>query len=109
MGLELVAQAIRTAGHDVRIIDLQAETHQDYLRLIEEWRPDAIGFSCNYLPNVPEVLDLTKLTKSRLPQSAVFVGGRSASFVPHELLEHSQGAIDCVVKGEGESVVARAM
>ena len=30
LGLELVAQAIRTAGHDVRIIDLQAETHQDY-------------------------------------------------------------------------------
>ena len=64
LGLELVAQAIRTAGHDVRMIDLQAETHQDYVRLIEEWRPDAIGFSCNYLPNVPEVIDLAKHTKA---------------------------------------------
>lgn len=106
LGLELVAQAIRTAGHDVRIIDLQVETHQDYVRLIEEWRPDAIGFSCNYLPNVPEVIDLAKLTKSLLPHSAVFVGGHSASFVAHDLLEHGRGAIDCVVKGEGEGVVA---
>ena len=109
LGLELVAEAIRAAGHDVRIIDLQAETQQDYVRLIEEWRPDAIGFSCNYLPNVPEVIDLAKLTKARLPRSAVFVGGHSASFVARELLDHGQGAIDCVVKGEGESAVARLL
>lgn len=106
LGLELVAQAIRAAGHDVRLIDLQVETQQDYVRLIEEWRPDAVGFSCNYLPNVPEVIDLAKLAKARLPRSAVFVGGHSASFVARELLDHGQGAIDCVVKGEGESVVA---
>src|SRR5207244_6904429 len=24
------------------------------------------------------------------------------SFIPHELLQHAQGAIDCVVRGEGE-------
>jgi radical SAM superfamily enzyme YgiQ (UPF0313 family) len=109
LGLELVAQAIRTAGHDVRMIDLQAETHQDYVRRIEEWRPDVIGFFCNYLPNVPEVIDLAKHTKARFPHSAVFVGGHSASFVAHEILEHSQGAIDCVVKGEGEGIVARLL
>jgi hopanoid C-3 methylase HpnR len=109
LGLELVAQAIREAGHDARIIDLQVETHRDYVTLIEEWRPDVIGFSRNYLPNVPEVIDLAKLTKARLPRSAVFVGGHSASFVARELLDHARGAIDCVVKGEGESAVARLL
>jgi hypothetical protein len=34
LGLELVAQAARRAGHEVRIIDLEVETHQDYFTLI---------------------------------------------------------------------------
>ena len=32
LGLELVAAAARTAGHDVRLIDLQSDTHDDYIR-----------------------------------------------------------------------------
>ena len=80
LGLELVAEAARRAGHEVRLIDLQVESHQDYFRLIEDFRPDAVAFSCNYLANVPEIADLSKATKSRLPDCFVFVGGHSASF-----------------------------
>ena len=47
LGLELVAAAAQSAGHDVRLIDLQVESHASYFRLLERWRPDAIGFSCN--------------------------------------------------------------
>jgi hypothetical protein len=43
LGLELVAAAARAAGHEVR--------------------PDAVGFSLNYLANVPEVLDLARATR----------------------------------------------
>src|SRR5215469_3449932 len=96
LGLELVAAAARQAGHEVKLIDLQVETHRDYARLIETWRPDAIAFSCNYLANVPEVVDLAKETKRRLPRSFVAVGGHSASFTAAAILEHGGGAIDCV-------------
>ena len=97
-----VAQAVRTAGHDVRLLDLQVSRPTVYVHEISTFRPETIGFSLNYLANVPEVLDLAKATKARLPQSFIFVGGHSASFIPHELLQHAQGAIDCVVRGEGE-------
>ena len=40
LGLELVAQAARQAGHELHLIDLQAETHKDYFKIIEGWRPD---------------------------------------------------------------------
>jgi hopanoid C-3 methylase HpnR len=103
LGLELVAATMRKTGHEVCLIDLQVETHQDYLRLLDSWRPDVIAFSCNYLANVPEVIDLAKDTKARLPRSFVFVGGHSASFIARELLDHGQGAIDCVLRGEGEA------
>ena len=34
LGLELVADAARRAGHATRLIDLQVETHADYRRMI---------------------------------------------------------------------------
>ena len=103
LGLELVAAAARDAGHDVRLIDLQAETHADYLRLLDDWRPEAVAFSGNYLANVPEIIDLAKATRERLPDCFIFVGGHSVSFTAEEILRHADGAIDCVLRGEGET------
>ena len=103
LGLERVAQAVRTAGHEVRLLDLQVFRHADYFQELRTFQPEAIGFSLNYLANVPEVIELAKATKARLPQCYIFVGGHSASFIPHDLLHHAEGAIDCVVRGEGEA------
>lgn len=102
LGLELVAAAVRRAGHDVRLLDLQAASHRDLFRLIDEFRPEAVLFGMNYLANLPEVVDLCKAIKLRRPRTLTCVGGHSASFTARELLEHARGAIDCVVRGEGE-------
>src|SRR6516225_11464606 len=67
LGLELVAEAARRARHQVRLIDLQVESHADYHRLIADWQPDFIAFSCNYLANVPEIVDLAKASKVAFP------------------------------------------
>ena len=109
LGLELAAQAARQAGHQVQLIDLQAETHADYFNIIDRWKPDVVAFSCNYLANVPEIVDLAKLTKEKVPQSFILIGGHSASFVAHEFLEHGEGAIDCVLKGEGEAAIPQLL
>src|ERR1700730_3835543 len=109
LGLELVASAARHAGHDVRLIDLQAETHKDYCRWIRSWSPDAVVFSCNYLANVPEIIDLAKATRPLLPQPLIMVGGHSASFTAAEILQHGAGSIDAVLKGEGEPVIVAVL
>ncbi len=109
LGLELAAQAARQEGHQVHLIDLQAETHADYFKIIDRWKPDVVAFSCNYLANVPEIVDLAKLTKAKLPQSFILVGGHSASFVAHEFLEHGEGTIDCILKGEGEAAIPQLL
>lgn len=103
LGLELVAAAAQSAGHSVRIIDLQVEGPDDYHRMILDWRPDMVAFSCNYLANIPEIVDLAKATKVNLPGCFVCVGGHSASFTARSIVEHGNGAIDCVLKGEGEA------
>jgi hopanoid C-3 methylase HpnR len=103
LGLEVVAAAARDAGHEVRLIDLQVESHRDFFRLLAAWRPDVIAFSCNYLANIPEIVDLAKATKAQLPHTAICVGGHSASFVAPAIIGHGEGAIDCVLRGEGEA------
>jgi magnesium-protoporphyrin IX monomethyl ester (oxidative) cyclase len=102
LGLERVAQAVRMAGHEVRLLDLQTFGHPDFARALREFQPRAIGFSLNYLANVPEVIDLAKSAKQALKDCFVFVGGHSGSFIAEELLEHGGGALDCVLRGEGE-------
>ena len=109
LGIELVAEAVRRAGHDVRLIDLQSETQNDYFEIIARWQPDVVAFSCNYLANVPEVIDLAKATRQSLPDCFIFVGGHSASFTAEEFLQHADGALDCVLKGEGEASVVHLM
>lgn len=105
LGLELVCETVRCRGHDVRLIDLQAEPLAALFRLFDDYAPDVVGFSLNYLANVPEVVDLAKALKQRQPGCFIFVGGHSASFIAHDLLNHGEGLIDCVIRGEGESGV----
>src|SRR5271167_2138699 len=105
IGLELVAAAARQAGHAVRLLDLQVDDQRAYFRTIERWRPDVVAFGCNYLANVPEIVDLAEATKSRFPGTFICVGGHSASFTANALIEHGAGAVDCVLKGEGEASI----
>src|SRR5262249_55379869 len=109
LGLETVAAAAQAAGHDVRLIDLQVSPPRAYREMLARWKPEAIGFSLNYLANVPEVIDLSREAKRVLPDVHVFVGGHSASFVADDLLAHADGAIACVVRGEGEGVTPQVL
>ena len=45
LGLELVAAAAERAGYSARLIDLQCESHRDFFRSVQTWRPDVIAFS----------------------------------------------------------------
>jgi hypothetical protein len=103
LGLELVAAAVRAKGHEVRVIDLQVASHRDFHRMVARWRPEIIAFSCNYLANVPEIVDLAKAVKRTQPGCFILVGGHSASFTARAILEHGAGAIDGVATGEGEA------
>ncbi len=103
LGMERVAAAVRAAGHEVRILDLQIFKHRDLFAELESFRPEAVGFSLNYLANVPEVIDLAADVKRLRKGCFVFTGGHSGSFVADELLEHARGNIDAVIRGEGET------
>src|SRR5690349_18780154 len=109
LGLERVAAAVRAAGHEVRLLDLQIFKASDYFAELDSFKPAAVGFSLNYLANVPQVLDLAKETRRRSPRCFLFAGGHSVSFIAPEVLDHAAGALDCVVRGEGEVITPRLL
>jgi hopanoid C-3 methylase len=109
LGVERVATALLHAGHEVRLLDLQVFQERDFHAALDAWRPEVIGFSLNYLANVPEVVDLARAARRKLPRCRIMVGGHSASFIAAELLDHADGAIDCVVRGEGEAVAPQVV
>ncbi|MDA8061053.1 MAG: hopanoid C-3 methylase HpnR [Actinomycetota bacterium] len=101
LGLERVAACLH--GHEVHMVDLQVSDRRELDAELRSFRPEAVGFGLNYLANVPEVVDLAKEVKAALPGCMVFVGGHSASFVAEQILDHAEGAIDVVLRGEGET------
>ena len=105
LGLERVAGAALAAGHDVRALDLQVSDRKMLDRELAEFRPDAVGFSLNYLANVPEAIDIGRSVKAMLPGCFVFAGGHSVSFIAGHVLEQAGGAIDAVLRGEGETAI----
>ena len=109
LGVELVAAAVRNAGHDVRLLDLQAASHRAFFRLVDQFRPEAVLVGMNYLANIPEVVDLCTAVKHRRPRTLTCVGGHSASFTAREMLDHARGGIDCVIRGEGEEAAPRVL
>ena len=109
LGLELVAQALRQAGHQVRLFDLQVEERSILDHMMKDWQPQVVAISCSYLANVPEVIDLAKTAKQLAPGSFVFIGGHSASYIANDLLEQAEGAVDCILIGEGEVGATRLL
>jgi hopanoid C-3 methylase HpnR len=102
LGVERVAGAAREAGHQVRIVDLQTHTADELERELLRFAPDAVGFGLNYLANVPEAIELAHRVKELCPRAYVFAGGHSVSFIARHVLEQADGAIDAVLRGEGE-------
>ncbi|MEW2635228.1 hopanoid C-3 methylase HpnR [Streptomyces sp. NPDC048389] len=106
LGLERVAAAARAAGHEVRVVDLQVLSHSLLEREMRSFAPEALGISLNYLANIPEAIDIARQVKSASPECFVFFGGHSVSFIAEHVLQQADGAVDAIVRGEGEPAVA---
>jgi len=105
LGLERVAGAALAGGHEVRALDLQVSDRRDVDRELAQFRPDALGVSLNYLANIPEAIEIAQRTKAMLPGCFVFFGGHSVSFIASHVLEQAGGAVDAVLRGEGETAI----
>jgi radical SAM superfamily enzyme YgiQ (UPF0313 family) len=104
-GLEAIAGSLLRDDHTVKIADLRAvDCDPDtYLEdSIKEFKPEAIGFSCSFTPDVYRTIQLAKRVKNEFGVRYVFVGGHHVSVYS---LDFNVKEIDAVVVGEGEYTV----
>lgn len=98
MGLLYIAAVLEQAGHQVRVLDLAVDgvflTDQDFSRA------DLVGISSD-TTRIERAVKLAWRAKSS--GCRVVLGGPHPQFQAEEIL--ATGAVDCIVKGEGEAVV----
>ncbi|HEV2915484.1 MAG TPA: radical SAM protein [Pyrinomonadaceae bacterium] len=101
--LELEYVAAGLDGHEVEIIDLIVEG--GYEKRLRRFRPDVVGTSC-YITGVNEVKKLCRAAKRWNPDCKTVVGGVHASKAPADFADH---AVDCIVLGDGTSIMPELM
>jgi len=101
MGIAYVAGALRTAGHEVRILDaaVAPRWRADLDETLTGWRPQVVGISASTAVLEP-ALAVAARAKRADPRAVVIFGGVHATLFPSEVLQ--PGVVDFAVHGEGE-------
>jgi anaerobic magnesium-protoporphyrin IX monomethyl ester cyclase len=116
LGLAYLAAEVMRLGYEVRVYDMAIEnfyheiqvssdtvlygdTYDQYRRVLEDYRPDMVGFSCILSNRSNSVLELCRITKEADREIITVVGGHHATALPNHLL---QGNTDFVVLGEAD-------
>ena len=100
----LAAACADLAGLEFEILELTVNEQQDQLlsRLYGA-QADAVLFSC-YIWNTELTLKLASDLKQLAPHIAIVLGGPEVSFGSFDMMVRN-GAVDCIVRGEGEASV----
>lgn len=106
LGLCYIAAVLEMAGHEVRVIDGQAEHRvvekisQDILR----YKPDIVGITAT-TPMINDAARIAELVKKEQEEIKTIVGGPHVTAMPIETLE-AFPHIDIGVIGEGERTIS---
>lgn len=105
IGIASIAAVLLEIGHDVLVIDANAEnlSEDSVLDRVCEFEPDAVGISCNYSPLHNPTQSIASLVRQACG-CPVIVGGNHASALAEYILG-SMKDVDYVVRGEGEVIL----
>lgn len=106
LGLCYIAEVLEMAGHEVRIIDGQAEHKSVEMisRDVLDFEPDVAGITAT-TPMINDAARIAELVKKENEEIKVVVGGPHVTAMPIETLE-AFPHIDVGVVGEGERTMS---
>jgi radical SAM superfamily enzyme YgiQ (UPF0313 family) len=101
--LAAVADDPKLAGAAVSLIDFGRADVAAYVRAIEAFEPDLVGFSI-YVWSTPCMVEVAKQIKQRRPNCAIVFGGPSARTALFDLPVYAQPHtyVDALVSSDGE-------
>lgn len=108
-GLLSLSAVLERAGHETRLVNLNealppVPTDEDLARIVEEWRPGLVAFSC-LTQQHPRARELAAYLRERLEESLppLVVGGIHPTLVPAEVM--AEGVWDFAAVGECEDAL----
>ena len=107
IGIASIAGFLERRGHEVMIIDGMGEDllEDTILGRLLEFRPGAVGISCNYCILHDATVRLARRMREVFGDHVlVFAGGNHAAALADVLLGQAGGSIDCIARGEGELI-----
>lgn len=101
-----LAGAARQAGIEVEIYDAMTKKVglEEVEEKLRESRPDYVAVM-SITCTSPDALEVVKLAKRVNPSTATIMGGIHPTYMYDELFDRSNGALDFVVRGEGENTM----
>lgn len=106
LGLCYIAAVLEMAGHEVRIIDGQAEREsvERISQVVLDYEPDVVGITAT-TPMINDAARIAELVKKEREEIKTIVGGPHVTAMPVETLE-AFPHIDIGVLGEGERTIS---
>ncbi len=105
LGLACISAQLLKNGHEVKILDLNIYDSPDekLRKVVSEFKPDFAGITST-TPLIYKAYSIATAIKAIKKDSIIIAGGPHPSALPEEVLRESE--IDCVVKGEGDFILA---
>jgi clorobiocin biosynthesis protein CloN6 len=101
IGFKMLQQHLTGKGHSVKIVNLSSILLRfpkiDVRRLIEALDVRVLGIDLHWMVHVQGSLEVAKLVKSLRPDILTILGGISATYYAHELIDYP--FVDMVMKG----------
>lgn len=104
VGLAYILTAVRKAGYDFDLIDMDAESLSvsDVKLLLQGKSYDLCGLGC-IVTGLGLAMELADVVREANPQCCIVGGNSLASSIPHLLLERTE--FDVAVLGEGDEII----
>jgi radical SAM superfamily enzyme YgiQ (UPF0313 family) len=112
MGVLAMADLLAREGYETEVLHLGVEWIEDkgfaLIDYIAEKKPRIVAFPLHWHPQSYEVLEQARLVKEAFPEVFILLGGLTASFYHHEIVERFPW-VDAVIRGEGEVPLLQLM
>ncbi|MZP29995.1 radical SAM protein [Heliobacterium undosum] len=84
---------------DTYIFDRRFDTDENFIKILQEFKPDMVGSSSHTGGEIPNIKRLFGLAKKECPQTVTIVGGQHPTLLPEDFF-HPHVDLICIGPGE---------
>lgn len=102
LGLAYLSSALKNAGHEVHLLDMQGllMDSESLIKELKKLKPEIVGIT-SMTTTFPQALKTASLVRNTIPTAKIVFGGVHPTLDPDSTLKYD--IVDFVIRGEGEA------